>query len=169
MKKRVVAGLVALTFLAVSARLAACTMENKPMPPVDQTVHPDRIQPMLGAVMNSETDEVKRLAEQHQGLNERSPEDQTTPMIYAAATDQWSVVEILIDHGADIWAHSKFGDTAANYTSDSRILRGSPEDAARLSVIEKLKTRGYPLPSPSPEEILALDKAGKWPPPGVKR
>ncbi|MBM3099314.1 ankyrin repeat domain-containing protein [Gluconobacter cerinus] len=28
--------------------------------------------------------------------------DQTTPMIYAAATDQWPVVEILINHGADI-------------------------------------------------------------------
>ena len=164
MKKRVVAGVVLLTFLAVSVRLAACTLEDKPMSRVEQTVHPDRIQPMLGAVMNSETDEVKRLAEQHRGLNERSPDDQTTPMIYAAATDQWLVVEILIDHGADIWVHSKFGDTAANYTSDSRILPGSLEDAARLRVITKLKARGYPFPSPSPDEILALDKAGKWPP-----
>lgn len=169
MKKSVVAVVAALTLLAVSARLEACTMENKPMPPVDHTVHPDRIQPMLGAVMNSETDKVRRLAERHQGLDERDTGDQSTPMIAASDTDQWPVVEILIDHGADIWAHDKFGITTAQRTLTSRILRGSPEDAARLRVIEKLKARGYPFPPLSRAEILALDKAGKWPPPGVKR
>ncbi|CEF40000.1 hypothetical protein predicted by Glimmer/Critica [Acetobacter senegalensis] len=48
-------------------------------------------------------------------------------------------------------------------------MRDSPEDAARLRVIEKLKARGYPFPPPSRAEILTLDKTGKWPPPGVKR
>ncbi|KXV58360.1 hypothetical protein AD948_11800 [Acetobacter senegalensis] len=78
-------------------------------------------------------------------------------------------MEILIDHGADIWAHDRFGITTAQRTLTSRILRGSPEDAARLRVIEKLKARGYPFPPPSRAKILALDKAGKWPPSGVKR
>ncbi|WP_147151171.1 ankyrin repeat domain-containing protein [Neoasaia chiangmaiensis] len=125
--------------------------------------------PMIGAVMHSDTDEVRRLAAKGIGLNERAPEDQSTPLLMAAATDQWPVVELLIDSGANIWNHSEFGDTSANYTLDSRILRGSPEDAARVRVIEKLKARGYPFPPPNPDEVLALDKAGKWPPPGVKR
>lgn len=125
--------------------------------------------PMTGAVQNSDTEEVRRLAEKHQGLDERNPDDQGTPMIYAAGTDQWPVVEILVDHGADIWAHSEFGDTAASYTLDSRILRGSAEDQARLRVIEKLKARGYPFPPPGRDEVLALDKAGKWPPQGARR
>lgn len=119
---------------------------------------------MLGAVMNSDTQEVRRLAEQHQGLDERLPDDRSTPIIAAAQTDQWPVVEILLDNGADIWAHDEFGDTAAFYIPDSRILRGSDEDKARLRVIEKLKARGYPFPPPAPEQVLALDKAGQWPP-----
>lgn len=58
--------------------------------------------PMIGAVMNSDIDEVRRLAAKGAGLNERAPENQATPMIDASDTDQWPVVEILIDHGADI-------------------------------------------------------------------
>ena len=125
--------------------------------------------PMLGAVMNSEAEEVRRLAEKGIGLNERDPADQGTPMIEAAQTDQWPVVEILVDHGADIWAHNEFGITAAQRTLTSRILRGSKEDQARVRVIEKLKARGYPYPPPDADAVLALDKAGRWPPPGVKR
>ncbi|MFT8806140.1 MAG: ankyrin repeat domain-containing protein [Acetobacter aceti] len=127
------------------------------------------ILPMYGAVMESDIDAVRLLAEKHQNLDERNPDDNSTPMIAAAATDQWPVVEILIDHGANIWAHSEFGDTAASYILDSRILKGSKEDQARMRVIEKLKAQGYPFPSPDPDEILILDKDGKWPPPGAKR
>ncbi len=126
-------------------------------------------QSMLGAVMHSDTDSVRRLAEQHVNLDERDPADQATPMIQAAQTDQWPAVEILMDHGADIWAHDEFGITAAQRTITSRILRGSEEDQARLRVMEKLKARGYPFPPPGRAEILALEQRGEWPPHGAKR
>ena len=83
------------------------------------------------------------------GFMPRAPEDNATPMIRGAKTDQWPVVEILIDHGAHVWAHDEFGITAAQRTITSRILRGSDEDKARLRVIEKLKARGYPFPRPT--------------------
>jgi len=124
--------------------------------------------PMIGAVMYSDTDKVRELAAKGIGLNERAPEDQATPMIRAAQTDQWPAVEILMNHGADIWAHDEFGDTFPFYILDSRILHGSDEDRARLRVIEKLKARGYPFPPPDPDTVLALEKAGKWPPKVVK-
>ena len=125
--------------------------------------------PMLGAVMNSRTEKVRELAAKGIGLNERAPENQATPMIAASDTDQWPVVEILIDHGADVWAHDEFGITSAQRTITSRILRGSDEDKARLRVIEKLKARGYPFPPPDADTVLALDKAGKWPPVDARR
>lgn len=119
---------------------------------------------MIGAVMNSRTEKVREPAAKGIGLNERAPEDQSTPMINAAQTDQWPVVEILIDHGADIWTHDEFGITVAQRTITSLILRGLDEDKARLRVIEKLRARGYPFPPSDPDTILALEKAGKWPP-----
>lgn len=135
----------------------------------EAAVNPSKIQPMLSAVMHDGPEEVRRLAEQHIGLDEREPADQSTPMIFAAKTDQWPVVEILIDHGADIWAHNQFGITAAQRTLTSRILPGSAEDQARLRVIDKLKARGYPFPPPGRAEVLALDGRGEWPPHGVTR
>lgn len=128
-----------------------------------------RIMPMLGAVENDGAEEVRKLAQKGIGLNERDPANQTTPMIFAAATDQWPVVEILLDYGADVWAHDQFGITVAQRTITSRILRGSNEDDARLRVMEKLRARGYPFPPPNPEEVLALDKSGNWPPHEARR
>jgi hypothetical protein len=149
--------LLSITTLVGFALLAACSNEDAP-------VNKSAIMPMLGAVMHSETEEVRRLAEQGIGLDEREPADQSTPMIVASGSDQWPVVEILVDHGANIWAHDQFGITMAQMAVTSRIIPGSNEDKARLRVIEKLKTRGYPFPPPGRAEILALEKDGKWPP-----
>ena len=142
--------------------LAACS--NK-----DDTMNEPLAMPMLGAVQHSDTEKVRRLAEKKIGLEEREPGSNATPIIVASGSDQWPVIEVLVDHGADIWAHDQFGITMAQRTSTSRILRGSKEDEARLRVIEKLKARGYPFPPPNAEEVLALDKAGQWPPHGTGR
>ena len=133
-----------------------------------QSVDKSAILPMIGAIQHSDTDEVRRLAALHQGLEERNPDDQATPMIQASGSDQWPVVEILVDHGANIWAHDQFGVTMAQMAVTSRILPGSAEDQARLRVIDKLKARGYPFPPPNADQVLALDKAGRWPPTGAQ-
>ena len=126
------------------------------------------IQPMLGAVMHSRPERVRQLAEQGISLNERDPANQSTPMIAAAETMQWGMVETLIDHGADIWAHDQFGITAAQRTQTSRVIPGSEEDQARLRVIAKLKARGYPFPPPKSDEVLEMVKEGRWPPAGAQ-
>ncbi len=146
-----------ITMLVGFALLAACSTK-------DDAVNKAEIMPMLGAVQHSDTEEVRRLAELGIGLDEREPANQSTPMITASGSDQWPVVEILVDHGANIWAHDQFGTTMAQMAVTSRILPGSDEDKARLRVIEKLKARGYPFPPPNSDQILSLEKDGKWPP-----
>ena len=37
-----------------------------------------------------------------------------------------------------------------------------------MRAIEKLKARGYPFSPPGRAEILALEKAGQWPPHGAR-
>ena len=134
----------------------------------DTVANKQAIQPMLGAVMHAKTDEVRRLADQGVGLNERYYTNNDTPMIFAAGSNQWTVVEILIDHGADIWAYNQFGITAAQRTETSRVIPGSDEDQARLRVIAKLKARGYPFPPPKSDEVLEMVKEGRWPPAGAR-
>lgn len=134
----------------------------------DTVANKQAIEPMLGAVMHAKTDEVRRLADRGIGLDERYYTNNDTPMIFAAGSNQWTAVEILIDHGADIWAYNQFGITAAQRTETSRVIPGSDEDQARLRVIAKLKARGYPFPPPKSDEVLEMVKEGLWPPAGAR-
>ncbi|MBO1358897.1 hypothetical protein J2D73_03660 [Acetobacter sacchari] len=126
-------------------------------------------QTMMGAVMKGTAEDVRILAEKNIGINEVYSDEETTPLIVAASTDQWPSVEILMDHGADIWAHDVFGITAARMAVRSRILPGTPEDQARLRVIEKMKAQGYPFPPPDSDTVLQLEKEGKWPPSSARK
>ncbi|MBN3538640.1 hypothetical protein, partial [Sphingomonas pseudosanguinis] len=85
-----------------------------------------------------------------------------------AETMQWRLVETLIDHGADIWAHDELGITVAQEAETSRVIPGSDEDQARLRVIAKLKARGYPFPPPKSDDVLEMVKEGRWPPAGAR-
>jgi hypothetical protein len=123
---------------------------------------------MFGAVLDRSPEDVRRLAQRGEGVNMRDQFDGATPVIRAAETGHWSSAEVLLDHGADIWAHHQSGVTVALASTMSDVPKGSREDQARLRVIQKLKARGYPGPMEA-EEVLALDKAGQWPPPGAKR
>jgi len=134
----------------------------------EKTVNNPSVLPMFGAVQHARTEEVRRLAERGQGLDERKPSNEATPMIFAAGANRWTIVEILLDHGADIWAHDKFGVAVGEHAVTSRLVPGTPEDEARLRVMEKMKARGYPFPPPDRNEILRLDADGKWPPAGAR-
>ncbi len=93
----------------------------------------------------------------------------STPIMEAAAAQQWRFVLFMLEHGASPWASTTPGVTLATYASLSRINPASVEGKAWLQVIERLKAAGFPWPPPSPKEVVALRAEKKWPPPGATR
>lgn len=86
-----------------------------------------------------------------------------TPILMAAGADHWTAVDLLLDHGASVWAHSTSGLTLGLYATSSRLLPTSDEGKALALVITKLKGRRFPWPPPTPEAVLQAVANHTWP------
>jgi uncharacterized protein len=115
------------------------------------------------AVAHRDPDGVRRLLARDAPTEERN-EIGATPLIEAASTDQFVIAEMLIAHGANIWAQDRFGVTAPYVTSNSRLPETTPEGAARMRVIAAFRERGFPWPPPSAEAVQDMMSSGQWPP-----
>lgn len=118
---------------------------------------------LIDAVLNSDETRVRALIAAGQPIDQRNPINDT-PLTLAAKTDQFVIAEILIDGGADIMAHNRFGWTAGYAAQTSRLLSEGPEGEARDRVISRLRERGFPFPAPRPEIVRAAAEQGDWPP-----
>lgn len=87
---------------------------------------------------------------------------QATPLITAAASDQFRIAELLLQHGADPFAFDRFGVTAAEFVATSREPDDTPDGQARLRIMQRMKEVGVPVPPPPRDHILALAAAGRW-------
>lgn len=117
---------------------------------------------LIKAVYDGNESRVRALVSSGANLEERKS-DESTPLLLAAETDQFEIAEILIDHGANIWATSEFGDTVGYATEQSRLI-GGPDFDARQRVLAKLKERGFPFPAEHPTVIEKKQAARQWPP-----
>lgn len=113
---------------------------------------------LLGA-----TDAIELLLKTGANVNQ-ADELGETPILTAALTDRWATVDLLMDHGASIWASNRPGVTVALLASNSRILPNSPEGAALPRVVARLRAAGVPWPPPDARQVRALRDAGRWPP-----
>lgn len=118
---------------------------------------------LLGAVLHREPEQVALLVRAGVPLNVRD-EAGDTPLTLAAISDQFVIAEMLIDGGADVFAHSEFGWTAGYAAQSSRLAPGTAEGDARQRVIAKLRAKGFPWPAPEPETVEQLAARGAWPP-----
>lgn len=118
---------------------------------------------LLGAVMHRERARVAELISQRVPLDPRN-EERDTPLTLATVSDQFIIAEMLMDAGADIFAHNMFGWTAGFAAQTSRLEPGTAEGDARQRVIAKLQARGFPWPAPDPDTVQALGATGGWPP-----
>lgn len=141
--------------LAAAALLLGCTQVT-PVPPGST--------PLANAVVSRQPDEVAKLLSG--GASPDSADERgTAALILAAATDQYRIANMLVNGRANVWAADSMGYTAAIYANTSHIPDDSDEGKARLVFVKLLKDSGYPWPPPWPKDVLALQQAGRWPPP----
>ncbi len=86
-----------------------------------------------------------------------------TPVLMAAGADHWAAVDLLLDHGASVWAHSTSGLTLGLYAATSRLLPTSDEGKALALVVNKLKGKRFPWPPPMPEAVREAVANNTWP------
>jgi len=119
---------------------------------------------LLEAVMNRQASRVAELLVRQPDLDARNKQ-LDTPLTLATVSDQFVIAEMLIDAGADVFAHNKFGWTAGFAAQTSRLDPGTEEGDARQRVIAKLRSKGFPWPAPDPDAVKQLVSADAWPPP----
>jgi ankyrin repeat protein len=124
---------------------------------------PEDYPTIKAAVAYRSLDGVRRLTDRGLPVDARD-QDGATPLIYATATDQFRIAEILIAHHADIWAYDQFGMTPLELIVTSREPDNSPDGQARLRLMAMYRKVGAPIPPPTRPEILKLARDGRWPP-----
>lgn len=144
-----------ITLLAFAALVLGCSMAD----PKQQAQ--DEYPSVTAAVAYRDEGAVEALLRAGRAPDERDDMG-ATPLITAAASDQWRIAEILLRHGADPFAHDRFGVTAAEFVATSRVLEESPDGQARQRIAERMRAAGVPIPPPPRPDILRLSAEGKW-------
>jgi hypothetical protein len=86
------------------------------------------------------------------------------PSMTAAKIDDFQAVLRLLDRGASPFAADPRGMSLAYLTGRSYLASDNPQGRARDQVAARLQSAGVPWPPPSPQDLLALKAAGRWPP-----
>lgn len=116
----------------------------------------------------------------HTNLN-ANPDGTAPPVITVAQDGQWSLVQLLLRHGASMWGMDMNGYTLGNLAkldSDPAELalalgpHSSPDILSKQTqaldlTVRHLKQAGYPWPAPEPQAAKKLKASGHWPPAGA--
>jgi ankyrin repeat protein len=95
---------------------------------------------------------------------ERANSSGNTALIASAKLGHYQLALDLVSAGASPFAHDLKGWTAAAWATEDRLIEGSPTARKRDALLEAMRSKGYPWPQPSPEEVLLAEGTGKWPP-----
>lgn len=87
----------------------------------------------------------------------------------AVDMDSMQVAEVLIEAGANPWAVGAGGALPAYGIGQPLNLTSTAEEAARKRLEAKLRAAGATGPAPSPGEVKAAIREGRWPPDALAR
>ena len=120
------------------------------------------------AALSNRRDVVSLLLQQGAAIDTANDAGET-PAIAAAQAGHFSMAGSLIQSGASPFAVPDSGMTLAFWANRSRLPDDSDEGRAKNQMIQMLKDRGHPWPPPGPQEVLAMQAAGEWPPRGARQ
>lgn len=93
---------------------------------------------------------------------------QGTPILKAAMTHNWAMVEMLMAAGADPLVPNEFGITLPAVAARSRLKLESDEGQALVRVRSILADRGLISMVFTPQQVRAMMLDGRWPPPPTR-
>lgn len=88
----------------------------------------------------------------------------STPVLFAGLIDYWTMVQFLIEQGADPAAINDQGVNLPWLTSQAKVAKGSETERALNKVRHVLNDRAMLERVFPPAQALALARQGKWPP-----
>lgn len=115
------------------------------------------------AALGNRRDVVQLLAQRGAAIDAVN-DDGDTPAIAAAQAGHFSMAGALVASGSSPFVVPSSGMTLGFWAYRSRLPSTSDEGRARDRLIQALKDRGHPWPPPGPDEVLAMQAAGQWPP-----
>lgn len=87
-----------------------------------------------------------------------------TPMLSAAVVDDWIMVAMLIQRGANPQAVDRRGFTLPWLTAQAKVAQGSPTEVALNAVRKYLNDRALLEAIHDPAQVREMLAAGTWPP-----
>lgn len=115
------------------------------------------------AIENRDHDRVARLIASGADLEARGF-GQSTPILKAALTHNWTMVEMLLAAGADPMVPDEFGITLPAVAARSRLKPDSKEGKALARVRAGLADRGLITLVFPPDQVRRMVAEGRWPP-----
>lgn len=157
-------GLTLLTVAALAAGAVLFSGGHASMADPNET-GPDGFPIIFWTVASDDQRAVKKLLDAGANINDRGFAEQT-PVLKAAMSNSWAMVDFLISQGADVRMIDARGFNLPWLAQDSSLSAGSENGAALYQkVIPRLKSMGLMDKLYHPREAAALVAGGGWPPP----
>lgn len=87
-----------------------------------------------------------------------------TPALSAAVVDDWPMVALLLQRGANPAAFDRRGFTLPWLSAQAKVAKNSPTEASLNAVRQYLNDRGLLQAVYDPAQVRSMLKDGTWPP-----
>lgn len=89
-------------------------------------------------------------------------------LLTALDMDQFTIAELLVARGADVWAIDSSGGNFGTSVTRPIVSTDPVQASAQQRLAARLPSIGWPSPPPDPRAVRKMALAGEWPPAAAK-